>query len=60
MSRHRILRSEADQPKPLAYIRMFPRGRRGLGGYLTAALVGGAVAIGAAAALAFMQGGFPT
>ena len=61
MSRHRIFKTEADQPKPLAYIRTFPnKGRRRVGRYLTAALVGGAVVIGAVAALALMQTGLPS
>jgi hypothetical protein len=60
MSRHRIFKTEADQPKPLAYIRMYPqKGRGNVGAYLTAALAGGAVVIGAAAALALIQTGIP-
>ena len=52
--------SEADQPKPLAYVRVYSRGRRGIGGYLTAAMVGGALVIAVAAALALLQGSLPT
>ncbi len=59
MSRHRIIKSEADQPKPLAYVRVYSRGRRGIGGYVTAAMVGGALVIALAAALALLQGGLP-
>jgi hypothetical protein len=59
MSRHRIFRSEADRPKPLAYIRVYPATRRPFLGYLTAALAGGVVAIGVSALLALMQNGFP-
>ncbi len=53
---HRISRSEADEPKPLAYIRVFPRGRLRVGGYLAAAVAGGAMALVAAAAFAIVSG----
>jgi hypothetical protein len=51
---HRIFKSEADQPKPLAYLRSFPQNRRRTGGYLVAAITGGALALIAAAALAMI------
>ncbi len=53
---HRISKSEADEPKPLAYIRIFPRGRLRISGYLAAALAGGAMALIAAAAFAVVSG----
>ncbi len=53
---HRIVKSEADQPRPLAYVRLFPRGRRRVSGYLLAALLGGALALAAAAAFAVVGG----
>jgi len=59
MSRHRILKSEDGEPKPLAYVRMYSRSRRGFGGYLTAAALGGGLVIAVAAALALLQGGIP-
>ncbi len=57
MSQHRIVRCEADKPKPLAYLRIFPRARRGLVGYLAAAVIGGGVVIAAVALLALIQSG---
>ena len=59
MPTHRIIKSEADEPKPLAYVRLYPRARRGLGGYVTAAVVGGALAIAAVAAIALLHGASP-
>ncbi len=56
MTPHRIIKSEADQPKPLAYLRMYPPGRRRVSGYLVAGVIGGVVALGAAIA-AMVAGG---
>ena len=56
MSRHRIIKSEADKPKPLAYVRVYARGRRGIGGYLTAAAVGAVLVIAAGLTAALLQG----
>ena len=53
---HRIARSEADQPKPLAYLRVYPRGRLKVSGYLAAAVVGGVVALFAVVAFAVVSG----
>ena len=57
MSQHRIFGSEADQPRPLAYIKMFRPNRRRVRGYVLAAVIGGLLALGAAAALAIFGGG---
>ncbi len=51
MSHHRILRSEADQPRPLAYVSMFRPHRRRYRGYVAAAVIGGALMLMAAAAV---------
>ena len=48
MSNHRIFGSEADQPRPLAYVSMFRPGRRRYRGYLAAAVIGGALVVAAA------------
>ena len=48
MSHHRIFGSEADQPRPLAYVSMFRPGRRRYRGYVAAAVIGGALVIAAA------------
>ena len=53
---HRIFKSEADEPKPLAYLRMYPQNRRRAGRYVAAAMAGGALALIAAAALALIGG----
>ena len=53
---HRISKSEADEPKPLAYVRIYPRGRLKFSGYLAAAMAGGALALVAAAAFAVVSG----
>lgn len=49
MSHHRIFGSEADQPRPLAYVSMFRPHRRRFRGYVAAAMIGGAVVLAAAA-----------
>jgi hypothetical protein len=54
MSQHRIFGSEADQPRPLAYIKMFRPSRRKLGGYLLAGILGGLLALAVAAAMALL------
>ena len=48
MSHHRIFGSEADQPRPLAYVSMFRPHRRRYRGYVTAAVVGGVLVLAAA------------
>ena len=48
MSHHQIFGSEADQPRPLAYVSMFRPGRRRYRGYVAAAVIGGALVIAAA------------
>lgn len=57
MSQHRIFGSEADQPRPLAYIKMFRPNRRRVRGYVVAAMLGGLLALGLAAGLAVLGGG---
>jgi hypothetical protein len=57
MSQHRIFGSEADQPRPLAYIKTFRPNRRKARGYLVAAIVGGLLALIAAASLALLGAG---
>jgi hypothetical protein len=57
MSQHRIFGSEADQPRPLAYIKMFRAGRRRVRGYMIAGVIGGLAALVLAAALALFGGG---
>jgi hypothetical protein len=57
MSQHRIFGSEADQPRPLAYIKMFRTNRRRTRGYLIAAAGGGLLALLIAVALALVGGG---
>jgi hypothetical protein len=49
MSRHRIFGSEADQPRPLAYVAMFKPHRRRYRGYVAAGMIGGALMLVAAA-----------
>ena len=46
MQQHRILRSEAFEPRPLAYVQMFPGGRRPRGSYFAAGAMGALIAIG--------------
>jgi hypothetical protein len=48
MSNHRIFGSEADQPRPLAYVSMFPANRRRYRGLVTAAVIGGVLVLAAA------------
>ena len=48
MSHHRIFGSEADQPRPLAYVSMFRPHRRRYRGFVTAAVIGGAIVLAAA------------
>ena len=57
MSQHRIFGSEAGQPRPLAYIKMFRPNRRRTRGYLIAAVGGGLLALVLAAGLALVGGG---
>ena len=49
MSHHRIFGSEADQPRPLAYVSMCRPHRRRYRGYVAAGLIGGALMLVAAA-----------
>lgn len=56
MSRHRIVGCEADNPKPLAYLSMFPRRRRGIGRYLAAVLIGALLMLAVGVALATFTG----
>jgi hypothetical protein len=51
MSHHRIFGSEADRPRPLAYVSMFRPHRRRYRGYVAAAMIGGALVLAAAAAV---------
>jgi hypothetical protein len=60
MSHHRIYGSEADQPRPLAYIKMFRTSRRKARGYVVAAVIGGLLALALAAGLAVVGGGLIT
>ena len=53
---HRISRSEAGQPKPLAYLSMYRPSRRRRNGLVAAAIGGGVLALLAAAALAVIAG----
>ena len=48
MSHHRIFGSEADQPRPLAYVSMFRPHRRRFRGYVAAAVIGGVLMLAAA------------
>ena len=48
MSHHRIFGSEADQPRPLAYVSMFRPHRRRYRGYVAAAVIGAVVVLAAA------------
>jgi hypothetical protein len=48
MSHHRIFGSEADQPRPLAYVSMFRPQRRRYRGYVAAAVIGGTLMLAAA------------
>ncbi len=57
MVQHRIFKSEADRPKPLAYVQVYPQGRRRVGGYLAAGVIGGVLTLLAAVALALIAGG---
>jgi len=56
---HRIFRNEADEPKPLAYVRMYRPGRRRANGYALAALAGTALVLIVAIALALRSVGAP-
>ncbi len=47
MSQHRIFGSEADQPRPLAYVSMFRPNRRRRHGVFAVMLIGGALMIAA-------------
>jgi hypothetical protein len=57
MSQHRILGNEADQEKPLAYVRMFRTSRRRHRGYVLAAAAGVVLAAIAGTAWVLIQGG---
>lgn len=57
MSQHRIFGSEADQPKPLAYVRMFRPNRRRFRGYVAATVIGVALTAVAGVAWVVVQGG---
>ena len=48
MSHHRIFGSEADQPRPLAYVSMFRPSRRRYRGLIVALAIGAALLIAAA------------
>ena len=56
MTRHRIVGCEADRPKPLAYLRVFPGRGRATGGYLVAAAVGALLTLAAGVAVAILSG----
>lgn len=58
MIQHRILRSEADEPRPLAYLQMYRPSRRARGGYMAAAMIGGAAALIGLIVLAALSGAF--
>lgn len=51
MSHHRIFGSEADQPRPLAYVSMFRPHRRRFRGYVAAAVIGAVLVLAAAIAV---------
>jgi len=51
MSQHRILGSEADQPRPLAYVSVFRPHRRRYRGLVAAAVIGAVVVLAAAVAV---------
>ncbi len=51
MSHHRIIRSEADQPRPLAYVSMFRPHRRRFRGYVAAGAIGAVLVLAAAIAV---------
>ncbi len=57
MSQHRIFGNEADQPRPLAYVRTFRPHRRRFRGYLAAAVVGVLLVLAAGATMAIVGGG---
>ena len=56
MTRHRIVGSEADQAKPLAYVSIYPRRGREMGRYIAAALIGALLMLAAAIAWAAISG----
>jgi hypothetical protein len=57
MSQHRIFGSEADQPRPLAYVSMFKSSRRRYRGYVAATVVGVLLTVAAAVTLVVVGGG---
>ncbi len=56
MSQHRIVRSEADQPKPLVYLSIYRSRRGGTGRYLAAALAGALLTLAIGVTLAALSG----
>jgi hypothetical protein len=60
MSQHRIFGSEADQPRPLAYIKMFRTSRRRIRGYVLAGVLGALAVLALAVAAVLMGGGLIT
>lgn len=48
MSQHRIFGSEADEPRPLAYVSMFRPNRRRYRGYVAAAVIGATLVLATA------------
>ncbi len=56
MTRHRIVGSEADRPKPMAYLSAYPGRRRGAARYLAAAAVGALLMLAAGVGLAVLSG----
>ncbi len=56
MTRHRIVGSEADRPKPMAYLSVYPGRRRATARYLIAAAVGALLTLGVGIALAVLSG----
>jgi hypothetical protein len=57
MTQHRIFGSEADQPRPLAYVSMFRTTRRKHRGYLAAAGIGVLLTLAAGVAMVLVGGG---
>ncbi len=57
MTQHRIFGSEADQPRPLAYVSMFKASRRRHRGYLAAAAIGVVLTLAAGVAMVLVGGG---
>ena len=56
MTRHRIVGSEADKQRPLAYVSVYPPRRRDVARYLAAGVIGALLMLAVGVAVAALSG----